>query len=515
MPPVASANSSSAVRVSEPKIVSILTAALLIGIAGHCVQAVLSKLPWMVFMQDDFFFYLKVAQNLSAGHGSTVNGLVKTNGYHPLWLLLLTGLSWFTSSPRAILGFLAASVWLAASATFWCSSHLIRLTGVRRLTAFALAAWVTIYSLRMFYLGMEVTLAIPLALAVICLVENTAFWTRGKLQSFLLGLLISAMILSRLDTIILAALILGFMLSRQEVRGLIRRPQASGLILGCLPLVVYFAINHFAFGTWMPISGMAKQLKPNFYPSLRTWEGLYLWVPSFLAIFLPLPIAILLFPLAAKRFTAIQKAVYPAVLAFPLVYLFILSCLSDWSLWGWYMYVFRPSMCISVIVLVTWQPLARLLKNTFVTGLLCLCMFVALVKTPWRLQHQFVYDAAVQIVDFAKTHPGTYAMGDRAGRVIYMLKDPVVQTEGLVMDRTFLDLVRKQTPLRTVLDRYGVRYYIATFYTPYSGCFEAVEPVQAGPASPKMRGEFCEQPVKRIVTPEGENLIFDVKPEHE
>jgi hypothetical protein len=40
------------------------------------------------FMRDDAYYYFKVAQNISEGHGSTFDGLNKTNGYHPLWMLI-------------------------------------------------------------------------------------------------------------------------------------------------------------------------------------------------------------------------------------------------------------------------------------------------------------------------------------------------------------------------------------------------------------------------------------------
>ncbi len=44
------------------------------------------SLRW--FTRDDAYYYFKVAQNISEGHGSTFDGLNKTNGYHPLWMLV-------------------------------------------------------------------------------------------------------------------------------------------------------------------------------------------------------------------------------------------------------------------------------------------------------------------------------------------------------------------------------------------------------------------------------------------
>ena len=38
------------------------------------------------FIRDDAYYYYKVAQNITEGHGSTFDGINLTNGYHPLWL---------------------------------------------------------------------------------------------------------------------------------------------------------------------------------------------------------------------------------------------------------------------------------------------------------------------------------------------------------------------------------------------------------------------------------------------
>ena len=40
------------------------------------------------FTRDDAYYYFKVAQNISEGHGSSFDGINLTNGYHPLWMLI-------------------------------------------------------------------------------------------------------------------------------------------------------------------------------------------------------------------------------------------------------------------------------------------------------------------------------------------------------------------------------------------------------------------------------------------
>src|SRR5262245_27194780 len=47
---------------------------------------------------DDGFYYLEIARNVAHGVGSTCSGLEWTNGYHPLWLLVLVPVFWVTDA---------------------------------------------------------------------------------------------------------------------------------------------------------------------------------------------------------------------------------------------------------------------------------------------------------------------------------------------------------------------------------------------------------------------------------
>src|SRR5512141_2512529 len=65
--------------------------ALTVVVLGAYIYAALSdaqNLPNRWFIRDDAYYYFKVAQNISEGHGSTFDGIHPTNGYHPLWMLI-------------------------------------------------------------------------------------------------------------------------------------------------------------------------------------------------------------------------------------------------------------------------------------------------------------------------------------------------------------------------------------------------------------------------------------------
>jgi hypothetical protein len=64
---------------------------LIIVVMSISLYAALSdpqNMSWQWFTRDDAYYYFKVAQNISEGHGSTFDGINRTNGYHPLWMLI-------------------------------------------------------------------------------------------------------------------------------------------------------------------------------------------------------------------------------------------------------------------------------------------------------------------------------------------------------------------------------------------------------------------------------------------
>lgn len=496
----------------EKLLVRSIAAFVFVLLLFRLAQPFFSGLSWMEYVQDDFYYYLKVGQNIAHGHGSTFNGIVPTNGYHPLWELLVTGLSIFSSSPHAILGFQAVTIFGATLATFLLSMRLFKLGNIRLLTALALSLWVALYSLRIFIQGMEVTLTVPLILALLLCTLNSRRWLAGFWSSFAFGLLAACTVLSRLDSLILVGL-LGFCLLLQpEVRRGIGAAQVVGVGLGLLPVLLYLLSNHVLFQTWLPVSGMAKQLKAGLVPSLNPWRIMNLNSPGYLLVFLPIPLAILLLPWAAKHLTRLQQAIYGAVLVFPFIYFSILSLRSDWPSWGWYLYSLRTGVCVSFLVFCCVPAIRNFLQRSAVTYALLAIFLLGWVTWKWPAQTPELYAASADLGTFSHTHPGIYAMGDRSGSAGYLITSPLIQTEGLMMDRNYLDELRSGHPLRQVLADYRVRYYVGSSKAPVQGCFQAVEPSQAGPASPHLVDNFCKPPVATFVHDGHYTMVYDLAP---
>lgn len=68
---------------------AILVFALLVRLIIACLP-VTTLATW--FVPDDSFYYFKISQNVASGVGSTFDGEHLTNGYHPLWMLIVAGM---------------------------------------------------------------------------------------------------------------------------------------------------------------------------------------------------------------------------------------------------------------------------------------------------------------------------------------------------------------------------------------------------------------------------------------
>lgn len=471
---------------------------------------------WMIFFEDDFFYYLKIAENLAHGQGSTFNGIVATNGYHPLWLLVLTGLSWISTNGHFILLSLVVLALVSALATFVLSAMLLKRAGANEWLASILSAYVAIYALHVFYCGMEIILAVPLMLLLAVVMERTAYWQRGFWQAFALGLIVAFTVLSRLDLILFIALLVFWTLLNPVVRAGLRSRTVAGIALGMSPLVLYLLVNHHFFGTLMPISGMAKELRFSHVPTAAPWRSIYAAHLNDWVALLPIEIATLLLPLVWKHLNATQRVVFPSMLLFQPVYVFLLSFLSDWQLWSWYRYPSRAALCASFCIFCIWPRTKQLMQGPIVAVIVFLAVCAQVRRADWTTTTGSIYAAAEDIRMFSLSHPGVYAMGDRSGMVGYEMSNPLVQTEGLVMDKPFLERIKREEELLPALSAYNVRYYVATQYNPQtrvspaSGCLHAAEPMQAGATSAHMRGELCHAPVARFAHDGYATAIYDL-----
>ena len=455
---------------------------------------------WMYF-EDDFFYYAQVAKQLATSHVSSFDGVHLTNGYHPLWLVVLTLL--YKTFPGIAFFVAVQGVGLIASVVLYFAA-------LRCLTYFGLvrpliplaALTFSLHALLLFRYGMEVTLALPLAFLTLAYIVKPSFrWTPR--QSLFYGFLSSLTVLARLDAIFLFLLLLiaQFSVSEASLPQKIKRLTLYGA--GGFLFVVYVATNVYFFHALLPVSGAAKQMKPLLPPSMLPVTH-FLVHPDFVKAAFAYP-AILVGLIGAYVVVSRRPRnarILAALLLFPVVHLAEMCLLSDWHIWPWYYYSLSFAAFAGMVALLEGRVVPdRVSNNRLILArtamyamVVMLCGYVAAYSVGKKPPMFAVFGGFV--ADFARQHPGTYAMGDCSGSAGYRSDQPFVQLEGLMMDKPYLHWIRARTPLAEVLKTYHADYY-ATIQNPTDrhGCFVVVEPRQAGPRSPHMMGRICAEPL--------------------
>lgn len=464
------------------------------------------------FFEDDFFYYALVAKHLVRDHLSSFNGLQLTNGYHPLWLAVVTA-CYAAFSGVAFFVAVQAVAFIAILAYYFGIVRCLTFLGVPASLIRLAALVLSLHTLLLFRFGMEVTLALPLGIWTIAYVLSPRFhWTPQ--QTFLYGLLASLTVLARLDCLFLFTLIMVAQTLTAEVPWSMRWRRIIIFSSGWFLFFAYLAINHHFFHVLLPISGAAKQLKPLWPPTSIPLRSLFLPVDRTKAAFV-YPVMLLMGSAAvaflSRRLTLIQdsrqRAVLLALFLFPVVHIGVLCFLSDWTVWPWYFYSLAYGALASMAVLLTGQspehtvPRRQIATPALATGTLCLVVFL----TGYAVLKQPPYKILTFVSSFSNQHPGLYAMGDGSGTPAYLSTQPFIQLEGLMMDSEYVQLLRRRTPLPLVLQHYHVDYYVAFVPQRTGPCLTLSEPAQSGGLSPKLAGTVCAQPLARAS--ESGNLV--------
>ena len=254
---------------------------------------------------DDAFYYFQIARNLAEGKFSTFDGgITRTNGYHPIWLLLVTPFYWVFDKEAALFAIKAFEIMLVAGgvALVAAAARLAHLPWVLMFAALPM-----LYHIPFMTAGMEAAAALFLLglflLAACLFARNPARW------KWPLAAVAFALPWVRLEYIAIslaatAALCLvewsrrnpASPLSREMGRASAprrggwlfraREEEVAPLLGAVAGILVYFAYNGIVFGGVTPVSGATKQMW-----SQQRWEqeGGYGFVQNFRDI-LQLPV---------------------------------------------------------------------------------------------------------------------------------------------------------------------------------------------------------------------------------
>lgn len=216
-------------------------------------------------LPDDAFYYFEIARNIAQGFGSTFDGLTPTNGYHPLWMLVLSPLyalgnmlGW-EDTMMPIRAALLLSLLMNIGTIICVSRILARYTAHIWVQGFGLM----FFALNPFFLygslnGLETSASLFL-FSVFFLYTLSLHSPVSVRALTVLGALGGIMVLARLDYIFYVAAVFIWLFFSVSVHGGVRRV----LIAGCacaVFIVPFFLFNYLNFDMVLTSASGANEL---------------------------------------------------------------------------------------------------------------------------------------------------------------------------------------------------------------------------------------------------------------
>jgi hypothetical protein len=219
---------------------------------------------------DDAFYYLRIAENVVGGRGWTFDGLAPTNGFHPLYLLLLTPIMALARGDLVLpihLSGVLLTAWAVGTAVV-LHALLLRIAGWVTATLGILLWAICPYFVVMSINGLETGVAVFFVLLVTLLYLSWLGFGRPPDNKRILafGMVCGCAVLARVDLVLLLTAVLVHALARS-----LKHPRRGLAVVGLAiagATVVWLPwglVSHHATGHWLPTSGAAsRQIALNF-----------------------------------------------------------------------------------------------------------------------------------------------------------------------------------------------------------------------------------------------------------
>jgi len=375
--------------------------------------------------EDDAYYYFQIARNLAQGRGFTFDGLHETNGFHPLWLALLVPLfRWLPGQDAPVRAAGLLEVLLLGSTAALVYGVMRR--SAPRATALAAGVFVLAPGTRAYTrVGLESALCMSL-LASIWYVSVRLETRVTSTRLLFAGGLCALAALARLEALCAVPCLLWLL--RQPLVAAPR--QALWLVAPALGSTgLYLLWNRARFGTFLPVSGLVKQL----------WASVYFADQGGVR---PAPLLLLLLgaagALAAQRWLS-PRLPWLAALRFPLITAFGMLGLDFASLGQverWY---------LGVAVLALAPLLASTLRVSPTASWIAAaaCAALALARVPYTVRsvqrHDYQAEMRGEAADWLRRHlpPGTRVGAWSGGMLGYYSGQHVVMLDGLANSHAF------------------------------------------------------------------------------
>jgi hypothetical protein len=428
---------------------------------------------------DDFYYYLVTAKNFIELGFPTFDTINLTNGFQPLWFLVIALLTYILGDGIAFNSAIFLVIGLLSFLVFFESKKYLIKQGYSEDTSLFIGSFISFLTLFFSKGGMEI------ALVNYFIILSLSFSNKNSLI-FCIFLFLT--LLSRLDAIwIITLLLLNYVIINYK-------KNFFGLLLFPLLFLSYIILNYLIFNSFIPDSGVAKSLNKTLTFNPETFNFLYIkgsYGYKFISTLFLLNIAGIFL-----LFFKIKRESY--IFIFSIIIFFITHSLrSSWKLWDWHFYYFSFSTPFIL------YEFLKIVKNYFryfyyCTSIFFVVTFSFLLFKDYNLNNDHMLNLSKKISNYYKNQNNynIFAMGDMAGKVSFLLKKPVIQLEGLVSGNAIIEMLDKQESLCDIFEKFKVDIYLTNAVIKNNLNFEVYEPAQAGKNGKKVSAFISVEPEK-------------------
>jgi hypothetical protein len=387
------------------------------------------------FIWDDSYFYLVVARNIVLTHQQTFSHIFPTNGFHPLWLYVLTAYSYVVSliNPDYLFNTSYAIPLSALFVALGCLNF-IKVATLLNLPVFIFTGIPLAYVLFFPVLYSEAHMYY-FALSLLTLIA-----VNKPQKHLLIGIICGVVFLSRLDSIfIILSYFLFYYVVGRRFQGMIR--YLSSFMVVVAP---YLISNMALFGGLMPISGWMKSSFPVLFFQKTFWS-----INSFLEYNVIAGILPMLFAgvVLIRRYAGSQNRLFYVYCVGSLLHFLYTAFFTRFHTIYWWYYV--PNIILlgfaSAIFL---TRTLRTISYNAVFKIVFLCLFcAALVAGRWgkTFPDRKLQDSVQQILNYISQHKimnTTILMSDVPGVIAFFSLNNIIAADMLTANRTYFEKLR-------------------------------------------------------------------------
>ena len=391
------------------------------------------------FTSDDTYFYLKTALNFSKGLGSSFDGLNSTNGYHPLWFLIVSFVFFLAYrfeqfEPETLLRIIFSLTAIINIISVFLIDKIFRQFNFTNYTLSLTVYLLMLIPFSLFYIiGIEVQLLILLYLVMLCIFKCGISNKKGFI--YLVGILSGLLFLTRIDLGFFIALVFLFYCKDKFYYKMF----IYTFLILLFFISTYGIVNKIFFDTFSSISSYYKfsfDVKNNlkFFPT-----------PYSNPIDFSMLIMFLLSGIIYFIYKAINSKTYPdTIKTFELsyivsfIYLLIHFLFNRQGVREWY-YAFPLFIAFSLLIIVFDRK--GLLKVIIYPLILVFMSYFTLFRMDYY-NHDSAYEFSKKVKEIVNDRDIIYQI-DYSGLISFFSERKIVNGDGLINSFTYYKILKE------------------------------------------------------------------------